>query len=75
MVTQVDRMVRALKTIFAGEVHAQDVQRFQEELKMAAEIQVAATRARKQRRQTDEPEHLMTPGSIITTDTGFMRCS
>ncbi len=41
--------------------------------KMAVEIKLACTQVRKQTLDTEEPENLMTPGDVITTDTGFMR--
>jgi len=40
---------------------------------MSIDIRLAVSRVRKQRRQKEEPEHLMTPGDVITADTGFMR--
>ena len=40
---------------------------------MAVEIKLACSRVKKQNLDTEEPEHLMTPGAVITTDTGFMR--
>ena len=39
------------------------------------DIRLACTRVKKQRPAIEEPEHLMTPGDVITTDTGFMRCA
>ena len=40
---------------------------------MAVEIKLACSRLKKQNVENEEPEHLMTPGDVITTDTGFMR--
>jgi len=40
---------------------------------MAVDIRLAVARVDKQKPHTEEPDNLMCPGDVITTDTGFMR--
>ena len=40
---------------------------------MEIDIRLAAARINKDSTNQEEPKHLMTPGDVITTDTGFMR--
>ena len=40
---------------------------------MAVDIRLAHTRVKKAVKENDEPQHLMTPGDVITTDSNFMR--
>ena len=40
---------------------------------MALEIRLACARVRPLREADEEPEHLMAPGDVITSDTGYMR--
>ena len=41
--------------------------------KMSVDIRLAGSRVPKENLDYEEPENLMTPGDIITSDTGFMR--
>ncbi len=39
----------------------------------AVDIYLSANRVKKRKQNAEEPDNLMTPGDVITTDTGFMR--
>lgn len=41
--------------------------------KMAVDIRLACSRAQRNQTTNEEPDNLVSPGDVITTDTGFMR--